>query len=96
MAPPLMSVVPPALVVIEAAVSAALIVPVPVVLIIKAPSAPLVSPPTTPVKVTLPEPVEIVSALAAEAVLFKVLLNPMVLLVVVKVIGVAVKLTAPV
>ncbi|CAM3793733.1 hypothetical protein POBR111598_09975 [Polynucleobacter brandtiae] len=102
MAPPLMSVVPPVLVVTEAAVSAALIVPVPVVLIIKAPSAPLVAPPTTPVKVTLPEPVETVSALAAEAVLptFAALLtveeNKTVLLVVVKVIGVPVNTTAPV
>ena len=61
--------VPPALVVTEAAVTAALKVVVPVVLTVKAPSAPLVAPPTIPVKVTLPEPEVTVSGLAAEAVL---------------------------
>ena len=64
-----MAVVPPVLVVTEAAVTAALKVVVPVVLTASAPKDPFVAPPTTPVKVTLPEPVETVSALEAEAVL---------------------------
>ena len=67
-----MAVVPPLLVVTEAAVTAALKVVVPVVLTVKAPSAPLVPPPTAPVKVTLPEPAETVSGFAAEAALLTV------------------------
>jgi len=68
-APPLIAVVPPALVVTEAAVTAALKVVVPVEFRVKAPRAPFVAPPTMPVKVMLPEPDETVRGLAAEAVL---------------------------
>ena len=67
-----MAVVPPVLVVTEAAVTAALKVVVPVVLTVKAPRAPSVAPPTTPVKVTLPEPEETVNGLAAVAALLTV------------------------
>ena len=67
--PPFIAVVPPVSVVTEAAVTAALKVVVPVVLTVKAPSAPLVPPPTAPVKVTLPDPADTVSGLAAEAAL---------------------------
>ena len=66
---PFSATVPPALVVTDAAVTAALKVVVPVVLTVNAPSAPFVAPPTTALKVTLPEPEETVSGLAAEAVL---------------------------
>ena len=68
-AAPLIAVVPPALVVTEAAVTAAPKVVVPVELRVKAPRAPFVAPPTMPVKVMLPEPVVTVRGLAAEAVL---------------------------
>ena len=87
--------VPPALVVTEAAVTAALKVVVPVVLTVKAPSAPLVAPPTIPVKVTLPEPEVTVSGLAAKAALLTVEEKATVLLVAVAVTD-EVRTTGPV
>ena len=70
---PLSATVPPALVVTDAAVTAALKVVVPVVLTVKPPNAPSLAPPTIPVKVTLPEPLApTVSELPAKAALFTV------------------------
>lgn len=95
MAPPLMAVVPPVLVVTEAAVTAALKVVVPVEFTAKAPRAPFAAPPTTPVKVTLPEPEETVSALALDGLLLTVEVKATALLVVVEVTAV-VRTTGPV
>ena len=71
-APPLTAVVPPALVVTDAADTAALKVVVPVVFTVNSPSAPSVAPPTAPVKVTLPDPAETVNGLDAVAALLTV------------------------
>ena len=76
MVAPLMAVVPvAAFCTTEAAVTAALKVVVPVEVSERVPSAPLVAPPTTPVKVRLPEPAVMVSALAALVALSTVLVK---------------------
>jgi len=81
--PPLIAVVPPVLVVRDAAVTAALKVVVPVVLTVKAPRAvELPTAPTTPVKVTLPDPAETVKAFALLALLLTVDVYPTALLLV--------------
>ena len=70
---PFIATVPPALVVTELAVTAALKVVASVELTVKSPNEPLLAPPTTPVNVTAAVPAEIVNVRNMLEILFTVL-----------------------